>query len=109
MGEQGRLAVAVESGQPVPQVSRRFRQPLRPLIMPHIDRLGRGSFRQARRLRREAGILRCYFQACAGSVSIKGAEAEGVQHCLERHLRIVCDAIPQRQRAVRRQLGDQPI
>ncbi len=68
-----------------------------------------GTISDERRLRREAGILRRKFQAYAGSVAIGGAEAERVQNCLGRHLRIVCDAIPQRQRAVCRQLGHQPV
>ncbi len=53
MGEQGRLAIAVATGQSGPVVGWCLRQPLLPLLMPRIDRLGRRSFRQSRRLRRE--------------------------------------------------------
>ena len=58
MGEQRRLAVAVERRQRVPQIGLVFGQLLGPLPVARIDRLGRGGLRQARRLCREAGLLR---------------------------------------------------
>jgi len=93
----------------LPEIAFVFGQLFCPLLMAGLDRLGRGAVGQSRRLGAERYALGQDLEASAGCHPVEGTEAERVEHCREGRARIVRQCVPQRQRALRRQLGDEPF
>lgn len=78
--------------------------------MPRLNGLRGRALPQARRLSRKGRRAQANLKAASGRCEpVKGRQHEIVQHRLERNRGIFCQRIPQCQRAMRRQLGDQPI
>ena len=79
-------------------------------LMPRVDGFRRRALLQPGSL---SGKRRCtkpdLQTASRRSEPVKRRQHEVVQHRLERDRRIVCQRIAQRQRAMCRQLGDEPI
>ena len=110
MGEQRRLAVAVERRRERPTDRRALAGScLRPVLVPVVDRLGGRGVVQARRLVGEAGALGVDLQAGIDGVAVERLEAEGVQHRDERRVGIVGQRVAQRERPMGGQLGDETI
>jgi hypothetical protein len=109
MREQRRLAVAVETNQGVPETIFVLGQLLGPLLMAGLDRLRGGTVGEPRSLDAEARALGGDFEAGPGRHPIERTKAERMQHRREGHARIIRKGIAQGQRAVRRELGDEPF
>jgi hypothetical protein len=78
--------------------------------MPRLNGLRGRAFPQARRLGRKGRCAKADLKAASGRCEpVKSRQHKVVQHRLESNRRIFCQRIPQRQRAMRCQLGDQPI
>ena len=109
VGEQAGLAVAVPPLQRVPEIGRLLRQRLRPALVPNADRLGRGAVVQPRRLGAEADALQVEFQAAIRAVVVEDLQRQGVQRREEGDVRPLAERVAQAERAVRGQLGHQPV
>ena len=94
----------------VPQVAFVLGQPRLPALMPRVDGFRRRALLQAGRLsgkrRRANRDLKAAARRCE---AVEGRQHKVVQHRLEGDGRIVCQRIAQRQRAMCRQLGDEPV
>jgi hypothetical protein len=109
MREQRRLAVPVESHQLVPEIVFVFGQLLGPLLMAGLDRLGGRAVGESRCLGVEARALGRDFETGPERHPIERTQAERVQYRREGHSRILRQGITQRQHAMRRELGDEPV
>ncbi len=110
MGEERRLLLAGEGGEPVPEIGLVLGQPLFPGLVARVDRLGRGRVLQPLRLHREAGAAhRHLHRRPVGEVTGEDVEAELVQHGLERDGGRVRQLVAQRQRPLRGQLGHEAV
>ena len=78
--------------------------------MPRLDSLSRDTFPQPGSLSGKIRRAKADLKTASGrGEPVKGRQHEVMQHRLERDRRIFCQCIPQCQRTMRRQLGDQPI
>ena len=102
-------AVGVETHQSVPELLGLVGKVPGPALVPRLDRLGRGGVVEPRRLRRESRALDIDLEAGVESVAVERFEAQRVQHREERGVRVARQRVTQRQRAMRRQFGDEPI
>jgi hypothetical protein len=109
MREQRRLSVAVERDKRLPERVVVLGQQLYPSLMTGLDRLGRGAVREAGGLRGETCASRRNFEAGPGWHAIEGLQAERVQNSHEGHAGIIGQRVSQRERAVCRELDDQPF
>lgn len=109
MGEERLAAVFVPGSQGVPQLARLLGQVGGPGLVAGVDGPGRGGVGEARRLSVEGGALDLEFQAGVAAKAIEELQRERVQRRRERHMRIGAKSVAQRERAVRGQLGHQPI
>ena len=107
--EQASLRVAVERRERVPQVRCLLRQRLAHAGMARIDGRGERAVGKAGRLRGEADALQVELQAGVLRVAVEHAQAERVERCEERDVGTSAERVAQRQRAMRGQLGHQPV
>ena len=102
-------AVGVETHQSVPELLGLAGKVPGPALVPRLDRLGRGGIVEPRRLRGESRALDIDLEAGVDGVAVERFEAECVQHREEGGVGVARQRVPQRQRAMRRQFGDEPI
>src|SRR5690349_21418061 len=93
MRKQRVSALDIECEQRVPQVTWISRQLLGPLSMPVVDSLRDSGVTETGRLAAEHDALCVDLNAGLGRVSVEEVEAESMERCHERYIRILCHCV----------------
>src|SRR5262249_8130343 len=104
MRELSVSAVGIECEQRVPKLTGLRWQLIGPTAMPVVD-----GVVETGRLAAEDHALHVHLNAGLGRVVIEELKAEGMKRCQECHVRILSKRIAQGERAIRRELGQQPV
>jgi hypothetical protein len=109
VGEQRIAAVRIERAECVPKLGGLARQVLGPAPMPFVDGFGNCAVVQTGRLATEDNALHVEVEARFRRVAVEQLQAERMQRRQERDIRILSQRIAQTKRAIRGELGHQPI